>query len=287
MGIHVEEIGELLDFETALGGFALAAGDCLRQAEEQIRRREARLRDREEHFRLEIARCERLLDCDPDDEPPGVRERLYDLQGRLAGLRGWRSRIEDDLRGYRREAARLERLATRRTERARLWLRTHVEDLQSYLAVEATGGSSGPGGATGLPAGGGFVERGMQLVQVAELPEPEFFHGHPEFKKVPVEQMASNLVELDAMMPEILAGPGQDGEFWRRWDAERGLAFADGRERVFEAFFAGGGAVRVERTAAGYDILSGAEAIWLARRLGLRRLPVSLSEKEVSRGLRT
>jgi hypothetical protein len=126
---------------------------------------------------------------------------------------------------------------------------------------------------------GQWVERGVAMVDVAVLPMPEDISNALDFQKIPVDEMKVGLKKLQEMMPIIESGVGASNEYWTKRDNELGLDYPNGYLRIYEAFY-GHDAIRVEKSGNNYDIVNGRHRVWLAKQIGIGRLPVSLVELE-------
>jgi hypothetical protein len=77
------------------------------------------------------------------------------------------------------------------------------------------------------------------------------------------------------VLPAVRRGAG--GEDFARMDAERGLDYEHGYQRVYEAFF-GDDSLRLDARAGGtYGVTNGYHRIKVAAELGLRTLPARIS----------
>ena len=94
--------------------------------------------------------------------------------------------------------------------------------------------------------------------------------------------MMAGLSRLQEMQPLIEEGTGANSDYWRAIDTERGLDYADGYQRVHEAFY-GNDAIKVTVDGTNYDIINGRHRIWLAQKMGIDYLPMQVTEKADTR----
>jgi hypothetical protein len=161
--IHVKSIQTLRDLETSLGRFAGEAQEALNSADLEIRRTLERLQDRLRHWSREVERrqqevqaaqaaLQRCLnsgyyDRDGRYHAPScggyetalltARRRLQEAQTELQNTSNWLNRAKKAEANYRKEARRLEQMASSSIPRARALLNRKVTELDSYLAVSA------------------------------------------------------------------------------------------------------------------------------------------------------
>lgn len=128
------------------------------------------------------------------------------------------------------------------------------------------------------PVPGDWVDRGIQDVPVAGLPDPEGVDDAGDFKKVPLEEMKVGLTRLQEMKPVIDSGEGANTDYWHELDHQRGLAYPDGYQKVYESFY-GQDAIRLDKDGDQYDIVNGRHRIFMAKQMGIGTLPARVIEK--------
>lgn len=139
-------------------------------------------------------------------------------------------------------------------------------------------------GAAGMsmnPAAGQaaqWVDAGIRFVNVADLPDPEGISGQADFRKATEPEMRSGLRKLQEMRPVIESGAGNSSDYWADYDRRHGLEFADGYQRVYEAFY-GMDCIKVNKDQNSYDIDNGRHRIWLAKQMGIEQLPIRIVER--------
>jgi exonuclease VII small subunit len=146
-------------------------------------------------------------------------------------------------------------------------------DLYASVAGAAAYGTSGAPGRVAT-----WVDAGIQFVNVADLPDPDGISGGDDFRKTTEAEMRSGISKLQEMRPLIESGVGASSDYWADYDKSRGLDFAGGYQRVYDAFY-GIDCVKVNKDQNSYDIDNGRHRIWLAKRMGVEQLPVRIVER--------
>lgn len=123
-----------------------------------------------------------------------------------------------------------------------------------------------------------WIDTGIRDVTVADLPTPEGVDGPGSFEKVSEAEMRTGLNRLQEMQTQIESGVGASSDYWGQVDQQKGLDYADGYRRVYDAFY-GHDAIRLTRDGANYDIINGRHRIWLAKQMGVEALPARVIER--------
>lgn len=126
---------------------------------------------------------------------------------------------------------------------------------------------------------GTWVDEGVRFVSVADLPEPAGVSGSADFKKVSEPEMRAGIEKLQEMRPVIESGLGANSDYWADYDRRRGLEYVGGYQRVYEAFY-GDDCIKVNDDGGSYDIDNGRHRIWLAKRMGVRQLPMRIIKRK-------
>jgi hypothetical protein len=174
--LDLRHIQTLYDLQTALGRFANGTQEGLRAAEAEISRTMDWLRERVNHWqreieqgRREVARAEAALrrceaggyvDEDGHYYPPDCRAEARGLANAVAFLKeceenlqtakAWRSRVEQAVNEYQREARRLAEIAGGHTEKARAHLRQTAAKYEEVKAAASGVGAVGAAVAAGV-----------------------------------------------------------------------------------------------------------------------------------------
>jgi hypothetical protein len=152
----------------------------------------------------------------------------------------------------------------------------HQLNLPDLYASNAGAGVGVQTASAGRP--GAWIDEGVRFVNVADLPEPEGISGATDFKKITEPEMRAGIEKLQEMRPAIESGLGASSDYWADYDRRRGLDFADGYQRVYEAFY-GDDCIKVNNDGGAYDIDNGRHRIWLAKRMGVEQLPMRIVKR--------
>lgn len=128
----------------------------------------------------------------------------------------------------------------------------------------------------------------IEYVEVNRLPETPDVHGPQDFKgNTPQERRANyeslkrDMLRHEEMRPYIEQGYGPDT--WDQWDQQAGIghagpgAYERGYQDVYHAYYHRSDAVAVSETNGDFTgILNGEHRVFLARELGIQKLPVHM-----------
>lgn len=123
-----------------------------------------------------------------------------------------------------------------------------------------------------------WCDTGIRDVAVAALPAPDDIQGPDDFKKVPIIEMRAGIERLQSMKPLIDSGRGASSDFWADFDAQQGLEYGNGYQRVFDSFY-GQDAIRLDKDSRGYSIINGRHRIFVAKSMGVTSLPARVIER--------
>lgn len=126
---------------------------------------------------------------------------------------------------------------------------------------------------------GTWVDEGVRFVSVADLPEPAGVSGGADFRKISEPEMRAGIEKLQEMRPVIESGLGASSDYWADYDRRRGMEYAGGYQRVYEAFY-GDDCIKVNDDGGSYDIDNGRHRIWLAKRMGVGQLPMRVIKRK-------
>ncbi len=125
-----------------------------------------------------------------------------------------------------------------------------------------------------------WVDRGITDVPVDKIDTSDMTHvnGLDDFKKVSYEEMAEGYRKLDTVVrPEVAKGAG--GDDFRKLDQQEGLSYADGYQRVYDAFY-GGEPIRLAKDGESYTVINGAHRLYVAQREGVGSVPARVIERQ-------
>ncbi|MBI5714834.1 MAG: hypothetical protein HZC38_15655 [Chloroflexi bacterium] len=178
--LNLNDKQSLVDMQNALSRFAKETHDTLHSAEKEISRTLEWLRERVMHWQREVdraqralsqaiatlARCEAMarsddyyVDCSSEErEVQRARAYLYKCQENLQVAQTWRSRVEQAVNEYRREAQRLKDVASTHTDKAQSELRKVAVKYQAVQEAQA-----------GLNVAGAMVSIGSSVASAAGI----------------------------------------------------------------------------------------------------------------------
>lgn len=126
---------------------------------------------------------------------------------------------------------------------------------------------------------GDWVEKGIQYVPVDKIDvSASYVKNETDFKKVSHQDMAKGMQTLqNEVRPAV--DQGADGDYFYRLDQQRGLDYAHGSQRVYEAFY-GQEPIRLEKIGDRYSVTNGYHRLFVAKELGIETIPASVVEKQ-------
>jgi hypothetical protein len=302
---HLDDRSFLREHRAALHAFQAAASEVcqetlggLERAIEDVQRsidRWARKRAEAQREVEAAARAARACHSDPEADCRAEDDALEEAQA-------WLATTEDNLDDAKRCGERLRAAATRFRNELSSYRRHLEQELGAAaaflgglsVAADAYAGSTVSGGGGGMGGGGStaglapgaesrsakeariggtdLVEARLDRVDIGDsgVSGPESFH------KTDYATMREGTQRLDeVVLPAVQRGA--DGDHFARMDAERGLDYEHGYQRVYDAFF-GTDSLRLDARADGsYAVTNGYHRIHVARELGLRTLPARIS----------
>ena len=146
---------------------------------------------------------DRISYADEEEDTSSYYRELEDWEGRLDTAARDLTQVENAYADFQRGARRWEKLATEHTDKARLFLRRRVEEIEDYVALKADGG----GMATSSMIGGTVASASMS---------PIFATGYRRTKHDPHDWLWAKLYgSVPADLPERVnlesfAGPAHD-----------------------------------------------------------------------------
>jgi hypothetical protein len=138
------------------------------------------------------------------------------------------------------------------------------------------------------PVGDKTYPNSIEFVDVDRLPETPEIRGPQDFsgktladRQANYESLKRDLLRHEQMRPYIEQGHGS--ETWDAWDQQTGIGnfspagYERGYADVYRAYYDTVNAVAVSEVDSQYtDILNGRHRIFLARELGIQKLPVNV-----------
>lgn len=69
------------------------------------------------------------------------------------------------------------------------------------------------------------------------------------------------------MTPTITSGIGASSDYWAKHDRQKGLAYSEGYQKIYDAFY-GGDAIKIDVDGSNFNIINGRHRIWLGQTTG-------------------
>lgn len=125
-----------------------------------------------------------------------------------------------------------------------------------------------------------WVDCGIQEVPVNQIDTSDMTHVNTpdDFNKVSYEEMKDGFHKLDTVVrPEV--EKGTTGDTFYELDKKQNLDYANGYQRVYDAFY-GGDAIQLEKDGDDYQVINGAHRLYVAEQLGVRSVPAHVRERQ-------
>ncbi len=265
--------------------------EVVRQAREALQRcRSSGSKDKSGRSREpDCGRYERAL----QEAERQLREAEMQLRTALM----WQQRVQQAADTYQREARRMADQIHNDLPKATAMLSRTTAILQGYVAMNAPTGSVAPSVtvspfiAAGIAAAsiasepvafaapGAWVERGIQNVPLAQIDLSEsWVKSVEDFHKVPHEEMVEGMHKLEEVVRPAVEN-GADGDYFMRLDQERGLDYAHGYQKIYEAFYGRSDPIRLEKSGDTYTVINGYHRLLVAREAGLSNIPARIVEQ--------
>lgn len=232
-----------------------------------------------------------------DDAPT---EELANAEVQYSEIRRRLSEIEGEYLSFCGLASNFSSILGQNVPAAQSFLRAKIEQLRNYRAVQTPGAPSGAVSALAptLPNAerkadaklvpldsaqimelrGIELPPGFEWVSLSDLDlqrELEGVAGPADFKHVPYGEMRVGFERLRSqVLPLLNVTPGATSDRFRELDVNDSVPFADGLQRVFEAFFGQQDYIYfVRRPDGSLDLINGRHRVFLARELGWAAVP--------------
>lgn len=128
------------------------------------------------------------------------------------------------------------------------------------------------------PQTGDWVDSGIQNVSLDAIDVQDSYVETPDdFKKVSHEEMTRGMEVLESEVRPAVE-QGFDADHFREVDQARGVDYAHGTQRVYEAFY-GDEPIRLNRIGDRYEVVNGYHRLYVAREMGLDTVPARVIEK--------
>ncbi|MCW3488671.1 hypothetical protein [Dethiobacter alkaliphilus] len=296
-GVDLRSFSALKDLEAALGRFAGKAQESLDSAEREVRQAVEEL---DNHRRLVEHRLRRLQKaCEHGGNEKDSRfavRKMEEAEEALRRIYFLQKQLTDRQQAYRHQADKLRELAAGETVKARHYLTTKLEQLQTYTATQFSGTSSSLNTTAGTASGSTLAAGGTETAAGESLTDFKLPDGYrwvslgeinldeiPEdlsFQKTSSDEMKDGFSILQKdVLPALREDPSRDSGYFGERDREAGKDYQNGHQRVYDAFF-GHDHIRLERWQGDdvYSITNGRHRIAVARELGWSVIPAGTAD---------
>jgi hypothetical protein len=127
---------------------------------------------------------------------------------------------------------------------------------------------------------GKWVNTGIQDVPVDKIDDSDSPVNSPEdFRKVSYDEVVRGSRTLQNELQPAVQN-GADKEYFEKLDKQRGIDYPNGSTRIYEAFY-GDNAIKLNKIGDRYYVENGYHRIFVAKELGIARIPALVIEKQV------
>jgi hypothetical protein len=303
---HLDDRSFLREHRGALHAFEAAASAVSAQSLGELERMDAEVQRSIDRWASKRAEAQRQVNAADRALRACHRDPRANCSGQekaLAEAQDWLARTEENLTTAKRCGERV-RAAAERFRQELSAYRRHLElelaaaaaflgglaaAADAYAAASVSGGGAtdaAPGSwAWAMPASGEAdapPETSIGTTDLFAAPLDRIdtsesgVTGRESFRKTGYATMREGTQRLDeVVLPAVRNGAG--GEHFAAMDAQRGLDYEHGYQRVYDAFF-GDDSLRLDARADGsYGVTNGYHRIYVARELGLRTLPARIA----------
>lgn len=290
----------LVKLMEALQSFRAGSNALVQDVQGELTRRLGRLEAcREEAQQVVRHQCRRVSECGEDDRDVAQSD-LEEAERRLAMIDHWLSQVETSFSNFKRANLIARELVGSRLPGAAAFLEKKVRilvDLES-LPIPAEGAEIGRSGlsSTAIPPGvsvGSFlggnngIDRGIvgaQLpsgftwVSLDSISRADDLRPEETFHKVSEKEVVHGFAVLrDEVLPALVSDTAASRDIFYDIDRNKGRAYADGAQRIFEAFF-GDDAIVLGKGIGDslYGVTNGRHRIHVARSLGWPAIPARI-----------
>ncbi len=295
----------LLRLDSALGSYATGARHALAAIRADFERRHRALHDLEDDARYELERLQATYDgAGEDDDLESLTQECDGAAERLAEIRRWTDDVDSQHSTLNVREAACGEVLQRSVPRAQAFLREKIDQLHQYEAVRLDAFVPAQSSASAqaipvpqIPASNATaadisgprmlrerpLPRGFRWVALSEIDltkQLEGVGGSEDFLKVPYDEMRQGLADLrDEILPAMEANGGRRADYFRDLDQRAGRQYADGLQRVYEAFFGEGDFIYLVRRPDGtLDLINGRHRLKVAKDLGWDAIPAQVRE---------
>jgi hypothetical protein len=125
-----------------------------------------------------------------------------------------------------------------------------------------------------------WVDKGIVDVPVTQIDlSDSWVKGEQDFKKVSPQEVRRGFQTLEKDVKPAVA-KGATGDDFRVLDQNRGQEYANGSQRVYDAFY-GNDSIRLEKVGNQYRVINGYHRLFIAKEMGIELVPARVIEKQV------
>lgn len=285
----VRAVGALGELDGALQRFSVNAAEAVAEIRAHYERARTRLDERADDAARTVRRCAAMLDNADADDAEHWQNALEQASEQRDELSRWRRRVEEAYDLFRRDAAHFDGMLHETLRRGRGVLRTKIDLLNDYLAMQLDGSGSTDGPSVDAfgkgwqgrtlvmyPLPPGF--RWVPLSQIELRQEPSDVQSATEFRKTDKETMQLGFVHLQSeILPCLSDVNAHTSEYFAHIDSQNDNDYEHGLQRIFDAFFGLDHVHLGHATSPGmFDVINGRHRIRIAHELGWVAIPAKV-----------
>jgi hypothetical protein len=302
--VYLESIALLESWAIEYQRFADRAAQGLRVAEHRFR---ARWEALEHAYRVQKAHISELreeLETCEDEEKEDVQAALEEAKAHLEEMRAALTEVRSQYEEFRRRAQELTTLLEEKVPKAKAFLRNRAAELRAYVTLMLPGaGGSAPTSGASQAAPAASQPQGAESAPSPSSPPGDPSHyklpagfrwvviddiqfdqpGDETFSKVAREEFRRGWHDLpkvlESLQNRLHMTPADNSFYFYRLDLRAGRSYADGLQRVYDAFF-GSDPIRLEKVPGSdaWRVIDGRHRLRLAVELGWTMVPVVAHE---------
>jgi len=304
--LYLKDIGALTSMQGSLSRFAERTRESMQSIDTEIRRTIEWINERVGYWQGQVEKARKQVtraqeayrQCQASDqtsckyEAQALSEAIEFLKKcneNLQTAQIWRVRIEKAENEFRSQSQKIGELLSSHTAKTRQALSgyatkySEVQQAENYVGIAVIDSTSAES-AFATPIS--WVDKGIQLISLDNLPNPEGISGSQDFEKVSETEMRSGIEKWLTMKTIIDSGVGNSSGYWGEVDRQQKIPYEEGFQRIYDSFY-GQDCIRVNKAGDYMDIINGRHRIWLAKRMGIQDLPMQVVEKSKSDDLPT
>jgi hypothetical protein len=205
--INVNSISALEDLEASLARFSSGVKETIESANRQIGKKTELLNQIVAERQRAVARLQSFSDdSDEEEDNDLIQRKLAEAEEELRDAKKWQRTVEEVCADYRRHMKKVVHLSDKHADQARLFLRSRIEQLYDYVAVD-------PDFSFGHPAGNGGagpVASTSEASDLTSLPLPKGF-AWVRFDELMSDELRDLPSDSDYRKDDLTKADMQDG----------------------------------------------------------------------------